>query len=561
MLIPVFIIGLLCFLLFTSTGAGLITKIFAARFIALSDFEFKNLKGNFLEKVTYEQVKLKDLKWLPLGSVLDIEKIDLYLSAFFHQGIEVKFLNATVTLPNSETILLNGTCHGGIFDVDIESKQIGFREILAILPGDEILKKISGDAAELKIRLTGTIDAPKINGTFRIEDVTYDKFLLQGSIVTVGIVLKRLGGNLKAEGQVMFKNPVIVLAMRQKSMLKMQHAEFSIIEGNISNIQITNGTLILPDANRIWYYGSYDKEVLDMTVYAKDTDVRSILDLFPDNTVLGHISGIINDVDIHVKGRLWEPDFSGSFLIEDVSYKRFSIVNCPVMVTLTFKDIKDKVELHGNVFFNRGMISGQQSAVIKLDKSKLLFSGDLTKPVLDIKGSSAVERTKINIVLKGSIDKPDLNLTSQPLQSQERLLVMLVTGKKWKGIEASYSQGNIAPDLAADFIDYFIFGGMGNKIAQRFGLSDISIKYDHKTKGIGATTDLSDKATATYSIEQPRSTEEKPTTTHKVSAEYAINESISVGAETEIKQTSQTKETQDKQRADGNVMLKLKKKF
>ena len=140
-------------------------------------------------------------------------------------------------------------------------------------------------------------------------------------------------------------------------------------------------------------------------------------------------------------------------------------------------------------------------------------------------------------------------------------MVMLATGKRWKGAEASLNNAVISPDLTADFIDYFVFGGMGSKIARQFGISDISLKIDKQTTGIGIKKEVSEKAEISYGIEQSQAKEKEPTVTQKVGGEYKITESVSVEAEKELKQDNETEKTQDKAQTDDKVLIKFKKEF
>ncbi|KPK39110.1 MAG: hypothetical protein AMJ78_08970 [Omnitrophica WOR_2 bacterium SM23_29] len=349
----------------------------------------------------------------------------------------------------------------------------------------------------------------------------------------------------------------------QGSLIKIQELEVNFMPFNREklNLEIHNGRLKMPASEPILFYGSYQNGSLDINVYSKYVDVRDTLDLFAEGTALKKISGTIGDLDVYIKGSFIEPKLNGKFEIKRLTRNGFSIVDCPGLFDIILKDIKGELKAYGEIVLKSGIVSGPKTAVIKLQQSKILFDGDTKKPRLDFKGSSTVENTKINIVLKGTFDAPDLKLSSEPPVPQEWLLVMLATGKSWKGVEGALSKGELSADLAKDFIDYFIFSGSGGKIAKKFGISDISLKLDSATKGVKIKKELSDKSELTYGVEQLQTKEEKPTTTHQVGGEYKITESISVGGEKELRQDDKTEQTQDKTKTNDKIFLKYKKEF
>ncbi|MFH1202468.1 MAG: translocation/assembly module TamB domain-containing protein [Candidatus Omnitrophota bacterium] len=346
------------------------------------------------------------------------------------------------------------------------------------------------------------------------------------------------------------------------SILKIQRLEvyFASFSPEGLNVKIGNGRLNLPNSELIYFDGTYKNGSLDLNAYSRYVDIRGLFDLFTKTESLENISGEISDLDVYVKGSFLEPELTGKFRIKRLSRNGFSIIDCPGLFTITLKDIKDKLKVKGEITAKGGTISARKTTV-KLQQSRIYFSGDPKRPRLDLKGDSHIERVKINIVVKGTMDAPDLKLTSEPPMAQERLLVMLATGKSWKGTEASLGQKRVSPDLAADFIDYFVFAGSGGKIAEKFGISDISVRFESETKGIGIKKEVSDKAEASYGIEQSQTKDKIPKTTQKVGGEYKITEDVSIGGEKELKQENKTGQAQEKEKADDKVTIKFKKQF
>ena len=223
----------------------------------------------------------------------------------------------------------------------------------------------------------------------------------------------------------------------------------------------------------------------------------------------------------------------------------------------------DKPYVYGEVVANGGKLSRLSAEDIILSQSKIYFSGDFHDPRVDINGIAFVERNRIIISLKGTPDNPELKLSSEPVLPQEQLLIMIMTGKKWKGAEVFLGTGIIAPDLAIDFFDYFLLGGNGGKIARKFGIDDFSVKFDEATKGVEVKKVLSDKVGVGYGIEQTQTKIKKDPAiiTQKLSGEYKVTDNISIGAEKELKQESKIEEPDEKQKTNDKVFIKFKKNF
>ncbi|MBU2064031.1 MAG: translocation/assembly module TamB [Candidatus Omnitrophica bacterium] len=350
----------------------------------------------------------------------------------------------------------------------------------------------------------------------------------------------------------------------QGATIKIQQFDFWLNRLNLSgvNFVVQNGRLNLPDSDVILFYGSYENSQLNFTVYSKQVNIQAILDLFFKGAWVKNIAGVLKDLDIIASGELNEPQFKGAFYINNLKYKRFSLRNCPANLELGLRNIKKGLEIQGELLFKRGVMSGPKTAVVYLKPSKIIFTRDPKNPSLSCEGSAVVGPTQINITAQGEIKKPNLRLTSFPPQAELTLLMMLATGKNWQGTQESISAGRLTPELAADFIDYFIFGGQGRRIAKKLGLSDISVQFNGTAKGVAVMKEVSDKTDLRYGIEQSHPIqEEEPVTRHKVGVDYKVTESDSVSLEAE-KELSEKKESVGKEpEADDQVWLKFRKQF
>lgn len=331
---------------------------------------------------------------------------------------------------------------------------------------------------------------------------------------------------------------------------------------NRFRIMVKNGDLKLPSSDRIFFYGAYENGLLDINVYSRAVDVKDIMELLQYRNMAGNLSGVFEDIDIFVTGRLLEPEIKGSCAAKALSRWGFNLNDCPLKLGLKLKDIRDDLKIYGTVNIGGGSISGAKTARIALAESWISFNGPPKEPYFDMQGESLIEGTKIKARLKGTMDVPDMRLSSDRLVSKDQLLMMLATNKSWKSADFStVDKDRITPGMVADFMDYFLFGGIGSKTADRFGIKDFFIKYDRETKGGGVKKAVFDKAEVSYSVEQSQERDELPTTTQKVGSEYKITDGISVEAERELKYNSKNAADENKPETSDKVLLKYKKPF
>ncbi|MBU0468726.1 MAG: translocation/assembly module TamB, partial [Candidatus Omnitrophica bacterium] len=321
------------------------------------------------------------------------------------------------------------------------------------------------------------------------------------------------------------------------NILKIQKISVNIDSLSVDGISVSleNARLLLPNADPVLAYGSLDNGALDLNVYSKSLSLSEIETLIR-SIDLNNVSGELSEVDIRVKGTLKEPQFEGDFIINKIAKDGFSLLNSPGTLSLMIKEENNAKGLSGTIVLQNGTISGKRTAIVSLKTSKIMFSGDPQKPSFDINGTSQVGNIKLSIALKGSFDKPDLQLKSDPPMEKDRLLLALATNKTWKNTEDILNKGVISKDIAKDFIDYFVFGGQGNKFAEKFGLKTVAIKYDGQGKGVAVTKDLSDKLEGKYEIEEKNKNETNTDIIQKIGGEYKVTENLSLEAKKELTQ-------------------------
>ena len=330
--------------------------------------------------------------------------------------------------------------------------------------------------------------------------------------------------------------------------------------------EVENARLFLPQAEAIVANGKFTKGMVDGNVYALSFDSATLEQIVREKIFKGARISLAG-VDLFIDGSINQPHVKGGLTIESLKQDGLAFTEAPVAADLVLSDLDKEIKVSGKVTVSHGLLQGPKTALVTLKESHLYFQGDPLKPKINLTGTSSVENINIKIILKGTLEEPDLKITSEPVRTQAELLVMLATNKGWKGAEATFQNKKISADLAKDLIDYFLLAGTGSKIAQRYGITDFSVKYDEQTKGVSVTKKISEKLDASYGIEQSRGQAQAPVTTRqKIGGEVKVTDSLSVSAQKELlgrpaQPQGEEATTPSKEKADDQILLKYKKSF
>jgi hypothetical protein len=320
------------------------------------------------------------------------------------------------------------------------------------------------------------------------------------------------------------------------------------------SIVIDNGRLKLPSTDTVLFSGRCDRRGIDAQVYCPVLDVDEMLSLFNLSDLLMKNSIKVREIDFDITGDLTAPHFEGVFSIEEIINENISVQNMPATFSLTARsDYLRFKKLYGEVIFSSGQIMIRKTA-LTLQKSRIIYNGDMSKPQLDFNAVTTVEGLPIKIALKGTFEKPELRLSSQPEKTETLLLIMIVTGKRWQGAEPSLEQARISPDLALDLFDLLFLGSSFSAFKKKAGISEFHIDSTEEQRSLRIKKELPLQTEVGYAVEQKKDDEKK--IRQKVGAEYAITDEVSIEGQTEIR-SADTKETD----REDTIMLKFKKNF
>jgi len=566
----IFIIGtlMICsgtayFFFWTTTGGSLVISRVIANLSKAGKIEFRKVKGSIIGKITLEDIRIEGARGLPRDSVVSIARADAWFTKFAKESLRIEFSGGALVLPGSEPINFSGELDKSMLNLSIHASLVNLQYLSGLFPGAPVPQTISGNLTDLKIKVSGSLKEPEINSVFFFDNVVYENYTIEKGSCAVTASARILKNKTLTQALIVIENMKIGLNNIPESGINIQKTvvEFNTRDISLLSVKVNNGRLTLPAAELILFQGEYINRQFNLNIYSKRISIDSLTLLFARNKSLVPVKGNLADIDLYLKGSMQALVLRGAGLVEKLNYGGFSLIEAPFISDLILKDFAGDVQVNGAVIAKKGKISGLGTAIIRLDESKLIFSGDPGKPGFDIKGDSTVAKTKIMISLKGMTDNPDLKLFSYPSLPQEQLLAMLITGKEWQGIKTVFSNGALSSDLVIDSIDYFVLGGSGSKIADKFGITGFALTLDKTKKGIELKKSVSDKVEVGYGVVQAQSKEKTEEITQKLSGELKVTDTVSVSAEKELKQANRQEKLSAEQKTNDNVMIRFKKNF
>lgn len=324
-----------------------------------------------------------------------------------------------------------------------------------------------------------------------------------------------------------------------------------------TNFVLRNGRIILPDADPIVLEGNYSEGELDFSLYTKSLNAVELFNALK----MGRLAaGDIENIDMRMSGSLREPAVVGNFNIEKFIYQDVSLTNSPTTINLKFRNRGEGYMPTGTIILEGGMLIVKNTK-INLQKSIFFITDDIKNSSFSIQGNSKVEDVDIGISLSGTKDNPEIRLKSDAALPADRLLLMLATGKSWKGLDSSLDKKQISPDLVKDFIDYFIFSGSGDTLAKKLGIKNISMTLDRDKRGIGVKKQVMNNLDVGYEINETQVAPQQKTRQQKMSGDVQVSDSVSVSVEKEIRPMDKTQQSAQDTPTEDKVLLKYKTKF
>ncbi|MFH0753303.1 MAG: translocation/assembly module TamB domain-containing protein, partial [Candidatus Omnitrophota bacterium] len=348
-----------------------------------------------------------------------------------------------------------------------------------------------------------------------------------GVSLLVGSLSSRLLGPGKVtfervEGSILRGMRVFNVELRQPfvlaegSQVRIQELNMRIRQLSINGLEteIINARILSDTTDPVVANGAFSESKYDVNVFSQSLDLavlRKVIRHFRNPPIL---HGALKNLDLVLSGDFAHPALKGNFVVDHIPQNGFVLQDVPVRCDLNFTRMGGLWGTFGRMFVQKGWIRGPRS-LMRLEESRLIFTGDPRNPELEIHASSFIARTHIQITVRGTRREPRVALASEPQLPQEQLMLMLTTGKRWDSLSTLPSTGRMTSEVAGDFVDYFFFGGSGQRVAHFFGLSSISYRIDSTKQGVVFNKDITDRLGVGYGVAVDTSAVDQENCNHK----------------------------------------------
>jgi hypothetical protein len=492
----------------------------------------------------------------------------------------VEIDEGVLQLPESAPVRFKAELRRRFLTASAYSERVSVRGALSLI--DPASSRPSGWVEAAALSVDGPIDALVATGTMQVTRVSIGERAIRDSRGAARFELTRTGGSWDVTGTLLCEggwvigpragallNNIVVqwpegdegaryharleevqfdgIAKRPTALISVQRM---LIRGQLAaptamlptTVEVFNGRMWLPRSDPVFFSGGYQAGAWDLRFYTSTLNLQDLLTLTAGEKRRSW-TGTLREVAGAAQGPQGAPEFTGQFRLERLSTRLLTVAEGPGL--FRFRVALDRLppQVEGEVAVNHGTVQ-LRHATLALQPSRLVFTGDPSRPELQAVATTSVEGTRIRIATAGFLPKPDLQLTSDPSMSERRLLLMVATGKAWRlPEEAAATEGWLPSNLVTDALDFFVLGGSASRLAQAFGISETSLQYNPALNRLGATATIADRIEFEVETDaatpqdrltaSPGSTSESsvPVTAYKIGAAYKLTESTSLGVE------------------------------
>jgi hypothetical protein len=344
------------------------------------------------------------------------------------------------------------------------------------------------------------------------------------------------------------------------------NCKFSTFGWREATINIENARLGKPQADPIVTNGYYKKGTFKINIFSNGVNVNDLeffLNRFGLEKYKQYLEkGKLGAFDITLEGNLDQFSITGQVKLEEYVYKDFSLKNAPFQLDVKLKNEYEEYIPEGEIVLANGKLTARKTN-IELKESRLIFSLQQAKPQLVAQGESEIGKTKIHIYVKGPVDSPSLELSSDPPFSQDKLLLMLATNKSWDSLDNSLVEQKLSTQAIGDVIDYFVLGGSGGSIAKKLGIKDVWFNAEGGKNTVGIKKEIISTLDLGYEVQQTKDSKDpnvQDRMQQKLLGDVDLNKYLTFSVEKELQQKQQ-EDLSEPLVPEDKVLLKYKSSF
>ncbi len=202
-----FLLGFLVtgYFLLTTSGSNRIIRYLLSAHGESENVFFKTVKGNLMQGLSYEEIRVLNVRGLPPESVLTIQEFQVAFHSLNRRDVEIGIHNGKFLFPHAEyPILFGGSYRNRMLDVNIYSKGVEVRDILDLFSEEGILRYFAGTIGDIDAYIKGSLGSPEVSGAFVLKQFSFKEFNVMECPVSFKLRFEDMGERLKVYGEVQF---------------------------------------------------------------------------------------------------------------------------------------------------------------------------------------------------------------------------------------------------------------------------------------------------------------------------------------------------------------------
>jgi len=243
-----------------------------------------------------------------------------------------------------------------------------------------------------------------------------------------------------------------------------------------SDAGIFNARLFVPNSDPVVFTGDIFAGNIKGNLYGKSLDIHEASRFYASENINKNLQGYLTNIDLVIEGSLTKGvKLTGALEGDHIQYQSTFLNDVSAKVNLTLSNIFHGMKANGQVIVASGLVNVRQTN-LQLSQSAFNFYGDITKPFMDIRLGANVEDMSVHMAIQGTLDSPQLNVSSDPPMAPQDALQMLFTGNAFSSATSPFN-GVTSGQLAQNFLNYSLTDinnpsqfGMKTKLTQNFKL-------------------------------------------------------------------------------------------
>lgn len=179
----------------------------------------------FAQGIFYENLIIHDPRGFPVGTTLKIQRLSFFLNSLSPSGLNVVIDNGRINMPLSDPVVFDGDITNGQININMYSKSVELKEILSLFPGRPDWNILSGTLENVDWYLRGLLTNPSISGTFNVNRVQHEAFVLNESSGNIDVSIKEIDDVTHWKGHLFFQQGQVI-SKQSPTVINVDPSEF-----------------------------------------------------------------------------------------------------------------------------------------------------------------------------------------------------------------------------------------------------------------------------------------------------------------------------------------------